>query len=309
MLVIRDAEKIKEEIKTPVVTLGNFDGIHLGHKTILNYVSNMADKRDGTAVAITFSPHPLKVLSPDLSPPMLTTFKKKVTLIQDEGIDILICARFSKKFADQHPRSFAANVLAGKIGAKEVVVGYDYRFGKGREGTIDYLKKMGEEFDFTVTVIDAYKVGGEIVSSTAIRSFVEDGEVGKAAGMLGRYYSVEGRVVNGMKQGVAIGYPTANISTPSELLPRTGVYAARVKIDNRIYNGVVNIGFNPTFKRDRLTIEMHILEFKGDLYGRRIEIEFIGRIRNEQEFPSAGELAKQIKRDVAAAGKIMEEAE
>lgn len=307
MLVIRDAENIKGEIKNPVVTLGNFDGIHLGHKTILNYVSAMADRTDGTAVVITFSPHPLKVLSPDLSPAMLTMFKKKVTLIRDEGIGLLVCARFSKRFADQHPRSFAEDVLVGKIGAKEVVVGYDYRFGKGREGTIDYLKKMGKEFGFAVTVIDAYKVGGEIVSSTAIRSFVEEGEIDKASRMLGRYYSIEGRVINGMKQGMAIGYPTANISTPSELLPRTGVYAANVNIENKRYNGVVNIGFNPTFKRDRLTIETHILEFKGDLYGCKMEIEFIGRIRNEQEFPSAEELAKQIRKDVAMAEKIIKE--
>ncbi|MEK6545614.1 MAG: riboflavin biosynthesis protein RibF, partial [Nitrospinota bacterium] len=221
-------------------------------------------------------------------------------------INITVCADFTKRFADQHPRDFARETLVGKIGVREVFVGYDYKFGRGREGTIDYLKKMGEEFGFKVTVIDAITVDGQVVSSTLVRDTIEDGDMEKANRLLGRWYSIEGKVVGGFKKGVMIGFPTANIDTSYDLLPHTGVYAARTIVDGEIYDGIANVGFNPTFHRDRLSVEIHIFDFSSDIYGREIEIIFIKRLREEIEFGSAEKLKAQIKKDIEVTRGILE---
>ena len=298
MKVIRGSQNIRDKVKNPILTLGNFDGVHLGHREIFRRVVERAKEIEGTSIVYTFEPHPLRIVAPGRTPPLLTTFRKKMQLIEKSAIDIVVCADFTKRFADQHPRDFARDTLLGKIGVKEVFVGYDYTFGKGREGTIDYLKKMGEEFGFKVTVIDALTINGEIVSSTLLRDTIEDGKVEKAKGLLGRYYSIEGRVVDGFKKGSVIGFPTANIDTSHDLIPHTGVYAVKTLVDGEIFNGVANVGFNPTFHRDRLSVEVHIFNFSSDIYGREIEVFFIKRVRDEVEFGSADELRIQIEKDV-----------
>lgn len=306
MKILRGSQNLKDNIKNPVLALGNFDGVHIGHREIFRRVVERAEEIKGNSIVYTFEPHPLRIISPARTPLLLTTFRKKMELIAGSGIDITMCANFTKRFADQHPRVFARETLADKIGVKEVFVGYDYKFGRGREGTIDYLKKMGEEFGFKVTVIDAITVDGQVVSSTLVRDTIEDGDMEKANRLLGRWYSIEGKVVDGFKKGVMIGFPTANIDTSYDLLPHTGVYAARTIVDGEIYDGIANIGFNPTFHRDRLSVEIHIFDFSRDIYGREIEIIFIKRLREEIEFGSAEKLKAQIKKDIEVTREILE---
>jgi riboflavin kinase/FMN adenylyltransferase len=305
MIIIRGTKNIVENFPYPVVAIGNFDGAHLGHQIIFRRVAEIANKNNGTGIVLTFEPHPLKILAPDKAPPLLTTFRKKVELIEQCGIDRVICAEFNRQFADQAPREFAENILAGKICVKEVVVGFDYAFGRGREGTITYLKKMGEELGFQVHIIQPVKIEDHLISSSHVRNLIEDGEVDKASKFLGRPYSINGPVVSGYKTGASIGFPTANIDTSRVQTPGTGVYAVRIIHEETSLDGVANIGFNPTFDRDRLSVEVHIFDFDEKLYGQEIEVVFVQRIRSEIKFESADKLVIQIKKDITAAKTIL----
>ena len=202
-------------------------------------------------------------------------------LIEECGIDLVVCADFTRQFADQHPREFAQNILAKRIEVKEIVVGFDYAFGRGREGTVRYLKQMGEEYDFQTHIIDPVKLNGHLVSSSYVRELVEDGKVEAAGEFLGRHYSIPGPVIEGYKTGQKIGFPTANLDTSRVQIPGIGVYAVVIKHQGVKYNGVVNVGFNPTFKRDTLSVEAHIFDFEEKIYGQEIEVVFIRRIRSE----------------------------
>ena len=305
MKIIRGTKNIPSKIPYPVVALGNFDGVHMGHQIIFRKVAEIAGIKQGTGIVFTFEPHPLKIIAPDKVPPMLTTFKQKMKLIEKCGVDQVICAKFDEKFADQRPREFTKNILVDTIGAKEVVVGFDYAFGRGREGTVAYLKKFGKEFDFLVHVIEPVAINGHRVSSSYLRELIEDGNVEKAKEYLGRYYSIQGPVVHGYKTGRGIGFPTANLDTSKVQIPGTGVYAVRAIHHDKKYSGVVNIGFNPTFNRDRLSVEVHIFDFHATIYGEDIEIQFIQRIRGEIEFESADALVTQIKKDIELAQSIL----
>ncbi len=305
MQIIRGTKHIPEPGPYPVMTIGNFDGVHLGHQIIFRRVAEIARENSGTGIVFTFEPHPLKIIAPDKVPPLLNTFRKKMELIEQCGIDQVICADFNQTFADQHPRDFAENTLVGRIGVKEIVVGYDYAFGRGREGTVTYLKKMGEEFHFKVHTIDPVEFNGQRVSSSFVRELIEEGEVVRAHDFLGRYYSIQGPVVHGYKTGRGIGFPTANIDTRKVQIPGTGVYAVYVISEKQVYSGVVNIGFNPTFKRDTLSVEVHIFDFKETIYGEEIEIAFIERIRREIQFESGEDLVAQIEKDIVTAKNIL----
>ena len=305
MKIYRDLHNLPKPIPYPVVALGNFDGVHIGHQMIFRRVAEIAKESQGTALAFTFQPHPLKVIAPDKAPPLLTTFRKKVKLLEQSGIDLVLCARFNRRLADQQPRDFAKRYLVDALGVKEVVVGFDYAFGRGREGTIQYLKKMGQEFDFRVHVIEQVKIGEHGVSSSCVRDLLEEGEVEKAAVFLGRPYSLQGPVVHGFKTGRSIGFPTANIDTSRVQIPATGVYAVQIRYKKLSFDGVANIGYNPTFNRDRLSVEVHIFDFHEQIYGKQVELVFIGRIRGEQSFDSAEQLVEQIGRDIETAKSIL----
>lgn len=305
MQIIRGTKNITEPIPYPVVAIGNFDGVHIGHQMLFRLAAEKARVKNGTSIAFTFEPHPLKIIAPEKIPPLLTTFHKKMDLIEACGVDQVICADFTRQFADQHPRDFAADVLAGRIGVKEIVVGFDYAFGRGREGTVQYLKKMGEEFGFKIHVVDPIKLNGHLVSSSFVRELIEDGKVEQASEFLGRPYSLRGPVVTGYKTGGAIGFPTANIDTSRVQIPGTGVYAVRVSVKKKAYDGVVNVGYNPTFNRDNLSVEAHIFGFDEKIYGREIEIAFIARIRSEIQFQSANDLVAQIKMDIETAKTLL----
>jgi len=306
MKIVRGTKNISGPFTYPVVALGNFDGVHVGHQILFKKAAEIASKKKGTSIAFTFEPHPLKVIAPEKVPPLLTHFHKKMELIEACNIDSVICADFTRQFADQRPRDFSENILKGKIGAKEVVVGFDYAFGRGREGTIPYLKKMGEEFGFVVHVVDPFQLDGLTVSSSHVRELIEAGNMESARKFLGRHYSIVGPVISGHKTGQAIGFPTANIDTSKVQIPGTGVYAVRMIYQNNSFGAVANIGFNPTFHRDRLSVEVHIFDFNQVIYGKEVEVEFISRIRSEIEFKSKDELVVQIKKDIEAAKVLLE---
>ena len=305
MNIIRGTKNIRAPISYPVVAIGNFDGVHVGHQILFRKTAKLAKAKGGTAIAFTFEPHPLKILAPDKLPPLLTTFRKKMELIKECGIELVICADFTRQFSDQHPRDFANDILVKRIGAKEVVVGFDYAFGRGREGTVRYLKQMGEEYGFRTHIVDPIKLNGHLVSSSYVRELIEDGEVGAAGEFLGRHYSIPGPVIEGYKTGQAIGFPTANLDTSRIKIPGTGVYAVWIKRQGIKYNGVVNVGFNPTFSRDTLSVEAHIFDFDERIYGQEIEVVFIRRIRSEIKFKSASQLIEQIQKDIQVAKTIL----
>lgn len=304
MRIITDIRKFKN-IKPPIVTLGNFDGVHKGHQKVLKTVKDRAKRLRLPSAVYTFEPHPLKIVAPHKSPPLLTALKEKMELIKASGIDYLILARFTKEFASRHPGEFVEDVLLKQLKAKEVWVGHDYAFGKGRTGTIEHLKELGKKFGFKVSVIPACKKGGVIISSSKIREYIRHGKVKEAAVFLGRSYAVSGKVVKGRNIGKHLGFPTANIEIHNELIPKDGIYAVRVLLGNQIYKGAANIGFAPTFHIKKRAVEAHIINFKQNIYDKKLKIEFIQRLRGEKIFKSADGLAIQIKRDVDKVKKIL----
>jgi len=305
MRILRGLKSIAERFPNPVLTLGNFDGVHLGHQAIFTKVVMRAREISGTSIAFTFEPHPLKVIAPERSPRLLITFHGKMQLLAASGIDVVVCANFTRSFADQNPDDFAREVLHEKIGVREVYVGYDYAFGKGREGSIESLKRMGSMYDFDVVVIDAVQVDGVVVSSSVIRDLVANGKVEDATKLLGRYYSIEGEVVRGAQRGQKIGFPTANLSTSNELVPGFGVYAVLVNFGSRWLRGVASIGVRPTFDAGPVSIEVYLLDFQGNLYGKHLEISFVKHLRGEEKFADAEALVRQIRQDVKQAEHVL----
>lgn len=305
MKIFRDSAALSG-IKDPVLTLGNFDGLHLGHLKIIKGVAARAKRLGVPSVVYTFDPHPLKVVAPHKSPPLLIDTDEKVRLIEAAGIDCLIFARFTREFAEKHPRQFVEEVIVA-LSVKEVWVGHDFKFGRSKAGTVEYLKELGEEFGFKVVVIEAYKKGGHIVSSSRIRALIAKGKVGEAAGLLGRRYSIKGVVVKGTNIGKEIGFPTANLGVESELVPANGVYAALAAIGSKTLPAVLNIGHAPTFGGKETAVEVHLMDFSSDLYGKRIEVSFVRRLRSEKAFRSKDELVAQIRKDTERAREILKE--
>lgn len=293
--------------KGSVLTLGNFDGLHIGHRKIIRKVVERAKARGCPSVVYTFEPHPLKVVSPQKSPPLILDLDDKVRLIEGLGVDFLVLARFTREFAERHPREFVEDVLVRKLSAREVWVGHDFSFGRGRAGTVAHLKDLGVELGFSVHVIPAYKKLGGVVSSSRIRGLIKEGRVREAAALLGRDYSVKGRVVKGANIGRGIGFPTANLKATSEIVPGDGIYAARASFSGRTLPAVVNIGVAPTFGGKDRCVEVHIFDFNGSIYGRKLEVSFVRRLRSERAFATKDALVKQIEKDARKARKILEE--
>jgi len=305
MRIIRGIKNCCEKFPHPVLTLGNFDGVHLGHQAIFRKVVDRAKAINGTSIAFTFEPHPLKVLAPDRSPKLLNTFHSKMKLIESSGMQIVICADFTQEFAEQNPEEFARRVLVEGIGVKEVYIGYDYAFGKGREGGIESLTAMGRTHGFAVGVVDAVKVGDTVVSSSLVRDLVSNGRVDEVTRYLGRFYSIEGNVVHGESRGRSLGFPTANIQTSNELLPAFGVYAVRSMVGGRTIEGVASLGVRPTFGEGPVSIEVFLFDYEGDLYGKHLEMSFIKRLRGEEKFPDADALVRQMHQDVEHAKSVL----
>ncbi|RLB10631.1 MAG: riboflavin biosynthesis protein RibF [Deltaproteobacteria bacterium] len=307
MSIIRDLSELKSPIQNPVLTIGNFDGVHRGHLALFDKVKQIAKEINGLSVVMTFDPHPIKVLSNGNGPPVITPTPQKLRLIKEAGIDIILCLPFTKEFATISAKDFVEKILVQKIGVKYIVVGYDYAFGKNRQGNIEFLKKMAEQYGFKVEVVNPVSINGTIVSSTKIRNLVQEGKLEEAKILLGRNYQVTGTVIKGKNRGTRIlGYPTANLKLIDELTPKTGVYAVKVHIDNKVYKGVANIGYNPTFGNGAFSVETHIIGFDKNILGKEIRVEFVKRLRDEKKFKSPSELAEQIKKDIQEAQKVLD---
>jgi riboflavin kinase / FMN adenylyltransferase len=309
MKIIDHLEKITHRFNKAVITIGNFDGVHIGHQVLFHEVVEKADAINGTSVAMTFEPHPMRVLSKNNPPPLITIFEQKVELIERSGIDVLICVPFTKEFALLSAREFIKDLLIEKIGMKAIIVGEDYTFGKNREGNLAVLRSYAPQLGYEVILADwikpAHDVSGRI-SSTKIRELVMAGEIEPARKMLGRYYQIRGVVVKGRDRGgKLLGIPTANINLQDELCPKTGIYAITVEYENRLYNGVANIGYSPTFEDNEFTVEAHLLDFSENLYDKKIRVNFIQRIRDEKKFADISQLKNQINHDIETARKIL----
>lgn len=305
MTVICTLDNLPKDIKHPVVTIGNFDGVHWAHQAIFTRVIERARDIDGTSMVITFEPHPIKVMSPEKAKPLITLMEQKKELVSKQGIDILLLIQFTLEFAAIPARYFVKDILVDTIGIKEIVVGHDYAFGHNREGNIDLLKEMGQEFGFKVHQVGPVYVGKSLVSSTSIRNLIMEGNVSEARGLLGRNYQIRGKVIRGRNRGgPLLGYPTANLKVVDELIPKEGVYVVTVELKGKIYQGLTNIGYNPTFKDKALSVETHIFDLSADIVGEKIKINFLSRLRDQIPFASARELSEQISRDIQEAREL-----
>ncbi len=309
MKVINNPEEIVSPFQRAVVTIGNFDGVHLGHQALFQEVVRKSREIAGTSVAMTFEPHPMQVLKKNYQPPLITLLEQKIELIGRTGIDILICVPFTRRFAALTPREFVEDVLIRRIGMAAIVVGRDYSFGRHREGNVRLLRTFAEIFDFELILTDWIQRGAVEagrISSTKIRELVMDGKVEKVRPMLGRFYQLRGEVASGRNRGGRLlGFPTANLNLQDELCPKAGVYAVTVEWNSRVYAGVANIGWSPTFDDHVFTVEVHILDFDENIYGQQIRVNFIQRIRDELKFSSVEALAEQIQIDVIATRRIL----
>lgn len=307
MDVIRGLEKIPAKYECSVVTIGNFDGIHLAHQGLLRRVVAEAAERKCSGVVLTFEPHPQKVLHPERRPfYLLTTLEEKLRLIEGLGIDAVILIEFTPEFAKTSAERFVQSILWDRLHLVKLVIGHDTAFGNRKTGNEAFLRAMGQRLGFDVEAIEGVQVEGVLVSSTSIRNALLEGDVRRARQLLGRPYNLSGSVVKGYRRGSDIGVPTANIASEKELIPAQGVYAVTAMLEGRRHPGVLNIGYSPTFGDNRLTVEVHLLDFpREELYGKPIEVFFIERIRDEMKFESPQELVRQIGRDIDRARELL----
>jgi riboflavin kinase / FMN adenylyltransferase len=308
MIIFKSVSEIKEKLRHPAVTIGNFDGVHLGHREIFRRVRELARAAGGVSVVITFVPHPLQVLSPGTGVKLITSPREKESLIEASGIDYLLEIPFDAAFAAISAQEFVERILVGAIGMEQLVVGYDYAFGRGREGDLPLLRKLGERFGYSVEMLPPITNGSTVYSSTKVRHLVREGDLKGVVAILGRHFCLTGTVVHGQHRGRGLGYPTANLDTDEELLPAAGVYAVKVRVGAQLYDGACNIGTNPTFANERLTLEVFLFDFSGDLYGREVSVFFIDRLRGEERFSDLEALKAAIAADVERCREILRDA-
>ena len=298
----------KNLFKNPVVTIGNFDGIHIGHQKIFSKLLEVSREKSSDAVVITFSSHPRKILNPKIPIKIITTTEEKTNAIYNLGITNIILLNFTKKMARMHAVDFYNEILINKLDVKEIVIGYDHAFGKNREGNYNFLIEVASKTGIGITKVDEEDMFSRPVSSTWIREEIESGNISRANTLLDRKYTLSGKVIEGKKRGRELGFPTANILPVNndKVIPCNGVYAVSVIISkNEKKSGMLNIGRNPTFSDEKRSIEVNIFDFNKDIYNTEITIEFHERIRDEIKFPSKDELIKQIKKDMISIQKIL----
>lgn len=303
--VTRHLARVGRRFRAPVLTLGVFDGVHVGHQTILHRVADYARAIGGTPVALTFVPHPSTVLDPTRVPPMLTDWRTRVGLIVQHGVPNIVVQRFTLAFAATPAEDFIHQHLIDALGLQGIIVGHRVRFGQGGRGDSALLQRIGNERGIHVEVVGPVSVDNTPVSSSAVRKAVLAGDLPLAERLLARVHAVGGRVVHGHHRGRSLGFPTANLAVGRLALPADGVYAVRTVLGDERFDGVANIGRNPTFGDNARTLEVHLLDFDRDIYGRRLEVEFIRRLRGEVKFNGVAELVAQITRDAAAAREIL----
>lgn len=294
-----------------VVTTGTFDGVHMGHRKILDQLNRAAERDEGESVLLTFTPHPRQVLQPDIDLKMINTQNEKIALLKETGLDHLIIHPFTKAFSRTSSLEFVREILVNNIGAKRLVIGYDHHFGRNREGSFEHLKKYGPLYGFEVEEIAAQDMDQVTVSSTKIRKAIESGDMQTAREYLSYYFPLAGQVTSGERMGTQLGFPTANIrpEEPSKIVPANGAYAVQVQLtdaEGPSLPGMCNIGIRPTVGGKFQTIEAHIFDFDQDLYGQRLRLKFVKRLRAEQKFADLEGLRQQLQKDEAHARKILE---
>lgn len=311
MEFVQGVKSLKKLFPHPVVTIGNFDGVHLGHKQLIDLTIKLARKRKGTAIAFTFRPHPQVALRPGSQIPLLCTYDEKIELLGQSGLDVLIEEPFSRKFSNIKPENFFNDILIKQIGAEAIIVGYDFSFGKERSGQLGLLEQLCEQAGVELRVVEPQKAKSEVVSSSRIRTHLFEGFPEKAALLLGREFFYRGVVVRGEGRGRKIGFPTANLKLDNKLTLPFGVYATWAIVDGQIYPSVTNIGVRPTFQNDDGTqlpaiIEVHLLDQTLDLYGRTLEVRFTKKLRDEKKFGGIEELKAQISKDINEGRRILD---
>lgn len=307
MSVLYGLEDLRQRHAKPVLTIGNFDGVHLGHQAIFDLVKQRAKAIGGTSMALTFEPHPMRVLRPAVNLPLITTLENKVALIEACGIQVVLCLRFDENFARLSADDFVDKLLVGRLKLAELVVGYDFAFGHKGLGDLDLLRSKGRTAGFAVHEVGPVLVQGQPVSSTRVRQVVKACDLDQARQLLGRHYRIQGRVESGHgRGGRLLGFPTANLRANEELLPGLGVYATLVELEpGQRRMGVTNIGHNPTFGEGGVTIETHLLDFDQDLYGKDMALDLVRYLRPEKRFDGPQALVEQIKADVEQARAIL----
>ncbi len=309
MRLVRIEETAPLGWREPAVTIGNFDGVHRGHQALVRRVVERARASGGTAVALTFDPHPARVLAPERAPAALTTPAQKLELLSALGVEVVAVLPFTRTLSGLSPEEFVRTLLAGTLGARQVVVGEGFRFGHRQAGDASRLTRLGDSSGFTVEAVPAVLESGQPVSSSRVREALVRGDATAARGLLGRSYFVDARVVRGDGRGRSIGVPTANLEAENEILPARGVYAGLVRLaDGSWHRAVANRGLRPTFGEQAEALEAHLLDYQGDLYGTRLRLAFVARLREELRFAGPQALVAQIREDVARARALLSSA-
>jgi len=291
--------------KETLLTIGVFDGVHLGHKYLLSQLTKQAREQNLISGVVTFRQHPQKLLSPQTNPPYLTSLAQRIKLIKDEGVEAIITLSFTLEIAQTSAHQFVS-LLKKHLRMRGLVLGPDFALGQNREGNINTLCALGQSMNFGVTVVPPAKINGEVISSTAIRNALARGDMKRVHDMTGRYFSFDGYVITGSGRGAKLGFPTANLDIdPEQALPADGIYATRTYIDDQAHRSVTNIGKRPTFGGTEQTVEVYILDYHGDLYQRQLKIDIIERLRNEKKFNTTEELKRQIAEDIKQAKAIL----
>ncbi|MEW6999571.1 bifunctional riboflavin kinase/FAD synthetase [Colwelliaceae bacterium BS250] len=297
MQLVRGIHNLRDAHNGCVLTIGNFDGVHLGHQRVIAALVAKAKELNLVPAVVVFEPQPQELFNPQMAPARLSRLRDKYTLLKQLGVKRLICVNFNHDFASQTAEHFIEKLLVDKLGIKHLIIGDDFRFGKNRTGNFTMLKNAGERFGFDVTDTKTYKLADCRISSTEIRKALQQDDMAETKRMLGRTYSIIGRVVHGDKQGRNLGFPTANVLLKRCVSPVSGVYVVRVSALGQIFNGVANIGSRPTVNGIRQQLEVHIFDFNTDLYGQQIEVALLKKLRDEQRFASLDELISQIAKD------------
>jgi len=305
MRILTGSEIFNANFAGSVVTIGNFDGVHRGHVTLLRHLKQQSLQIGFPSVVVTFDPHPLGLLAPEVAPPLITTLEQKAALIADEGIDCLVVINFTMSFSKISAESFVRDLLCNALGMRHIIIGHDYAFGRDRQGNFETLARMADEYSFTLEGLDPVGDDDFVYSSSLVRRMVAEGDVSGAARILGRYHVVSGQVAHGHKIGQALGFPTANITTSNELIPSDGVYAVMVAVEGELHQGACNIGTSPTFDDRERTLEVFLLDYSGDLYDKKLAVCFVQRLRGEKKFPHLDSLIQAIQQDVLTSRTVL----
>jgi len=307
MEIIRYSKNIILPKKKRYIALGVFDGVHLGHQKLIKLTVDKARKNDGISIVATFDPHPDKIINPESNVFLLTTLEERISLIKDSDVDVFLIIKFNKMMSKMSPKDFISKILVDNLQTKELFVGFNYKFGFKGEGNTDILREYSKFYKFKTNILKPIAANNTIISSTRIKDYIKSGEIKKAKILLGHAITISGRVISGKGRGrKLLNFATANIETPSDkILPVNGVYLVEIKIDNKKYYGLMNIGIKPTFKESERTIEVHIINFNKKIYNKKVVVNILKKIREEKYFKHPSLLKKQIEDDILTANKII----